>query len=176
MDNLEWLESHNKPNIYQGIKIAKELGMDASFACNARRRYLMRELELYEAEYYFYRDFDDSLVDGWFCALQNVAIMKNIIKIRRELRAIKKVTVTKQEITDDMIEMARAYPVSRLIEFSHGKAKAWCHEDKNPSMYHATRGNFACCPVCDKKFDSIAVLMDRDGMTFKAAVTQLSGV
>jgi DNA primase len=82
-----------------------------------------------------------------------------------------------QEITDEMIISARSYPVDRLIDFGRSKkAKAFCHEDKNPSMYHGTKINKAMCPVCNKAFDSIAILMKRDMMSFKDAVKQLSGV
>jgi len=78
-------------------------------------------------------------------------------------------------INDDMIAQAKDYPVEQLVEFARGKAKAWCHPDKNPSMYHANRTNRVNCPVCDKSFGPIDVCIERDGMTFVDAVRYLCG-
>ena len=77
-------------------------------------------------------------------------------------------------ITDDMKERARQYPVTQLIDFQRGRAVAWCHPDKNPSLYYAPRINKAVCPVCNQYFDSISVLMQRDSLTFAEAVKQLA--
>lgn len=82
-------------------------------------------------------------------------------------------TVADNGITDEMIARAKSFPVDKLIDFTRGKCHAFCHEDKNPSMFHGTRLNLAVCPVCDKKFDPIAILMQRDGMSFIAAVKEL---
>ena len=76
-------------------------------------------------------------------------------------------------ITESDIEMARSYPVNKLIDFSKGSAVAWCHNDRRPSLYYASRLNFASCPVCQKKFGPIDICMDRDGMTFIDAVKYL---
>lgn len=76
-------------------------------------------------------------------------------------------------ITDEMIARAKETPIDSVVEFTRGKTRAWCHDDNNPSMYHGTRTNTAVCPVCDKKFDPIAVLMTRDGMNFPDAVRSL---
>ena len=80
---------------------------------------------------------------------------------------------TKSWITDEMIEQARSYPIDKLIEFIRGKAKAFCHEDKNPSAYFATRKNRLNCPVCDRSFSPIDVLIHRDGYVWKDAVQHL---
>jgi hypothetical protein len=95
-----------------------------------------------------------------------------------DLRTLKSITQPRKtdSITDDDIDRARHHPITNLIEFKRGKATAFCHEDNNPSMFHATRLNLAICPVYDKRFNSIDVLMDRDAMTFKNAVSYLAGV
>ena len=77
-------------------------------------------------------------------------------------------------ITQDMIEHARAVPVTSLMEFTRGRALAWCHDDHSPSIYVAPRVNRVVCPVCDLHFDSIGVLIARDGMSFHQAVRQLA--
>ena len=77
-------------------------------------------------------------------------------------------------ISDEDIESAREYPVSLLVPFVRGKATAWCHSDRNPSLFHGTRKNLAVCPVCDKKFGPIDICIERDGMSFSEAVKFLA--
>jgi hypothetical protein len=73
-----------------------------------------------------------------------------------------------------MIETARSVDVRSVVEFGRsGKALAWCHEDKRPSLYYGNRTNRAVCPVCDKKFSALDVLINRDGYSFIDAVRSL---
>lgn len=94
-----------------------------------------------------------------------------IIKLRDMQRRLKK--PIKDTITDEMIEQAREQDIRSIIEFKNGKAIAWCHEDKNPSLTYMSKTNKAWCAACGKYFDSIGVLMGRDGMTFITAVREL---
>jgi len=82
-------------------------------------------------------------------------------------------TSQKNGIDDGMIEVARNADVRSVVDFKRGKAVAWCHEDKNPSLYYANRINRAICPVCDKKFSALDVLISRDGYSFIDAVRSL---
>lgn len=102
---------------------------------------------------------------------QGNKMLDGIAKLMQTL--VKRPPVEGEQITDDMLMVARAYPIQNLITFYHGKAHAFCHDDKHPSLFHGTRSNRAVCPVCDLKFDPIAVLVDRDGMDFKDAVKNL---
>ena len=77
-------------------------------------------------------------------------------------------------ITDEQIKQAKAVPVASLVQFTKGRALAWCHEDHSPSLYIAPRVNRVVCPVCNRNFDSIGILMNRDGMSFLPAVRQLA--
>jgi len=77
-------------------------------------------------------------------------------------------------LSDERISEAKAYPIEQLVGFIKGQALAWCHPDKKPSLYHGTKNNIAICPVCDKKFNPIDVLMTRDGKTFTEAVKELT--
>lgn len=91
------------------------------------------------------------------------------------LRGMKDVE-RKGGITDSMIEQAREVPITNLIEFDkNGKALAWCHDDKTPSLHHHKKANRAHCFPCGESFDPIAVLMSREGMTFVEAVRKLCG-
>ena len=95
-----------------------------------------------------------------------------IIKLRDIERRIQQ-PVNKNELTDSMIEQAREVPITSVVDFNKGKATAWCHADKNPSLTHMTRTNTAWCASCGIYFDPIKVLMTRDGMTFPTAVRYL---
>jgi hypothetical protein len=77
------------------------------------------------------------------------------------------------EVTDAMIEQARMVPVADLIDFTRGKAICFNHDDQSPSMYNGTRIGKAVCPVCNKAFDTIAIKMIRDGLSFHEAVRHL---
>jgi len=78
------------------------------------------------------------------------------------------------DITEADIEKARNYPVDALVEFnSMGRALAWCHSDSEPSLSFWKGHNSCRCFVCGKSFDSIAILMERDKMSFINAVKQL---
>lgn len=77
------------------------------------------------------------------------------------------------EITDEMIQRAREYPIDKLIEFTKGKTIAFCHDDKTPSLSLDKRRNKAHCFVCNKDFDSIGVLRERDKLSFHDSVRRL---
>jgi hypothetical protein len=165
--------AYHKPNFRQGAKIAEEFELTTQYAMNARRRYLTDELELLDLEIAFYEDYEGNLESEYLALFSISDLGIKRAKVKMELRSMKNLTVNKPGITDEMIQAARDYPITQLIEFTRGTATAFCHNDRRPSMYHQTRLNRACCPVCDKSFDSIAVLVERDGMTFKSAVHQL---
>ena len=78
------------------------------------------------------------------------------------------------EINQDMIDRAREYPLSSLIEIQRNKS-ARCisgtHADKNASM--DTRNNFAYCYACGWNGDSIAVYQKLHGASFVEAVKNL---
>lgn len=78
-------------------------------------------------------------------------------------------------ITPAMIEQARRFPIDRLIEFDRqGKALAWCHGDRAPSLSWYRAGNRATCWPCGRTFNSIDTLIQRDGMSFVDAVKSLT--
>jgi hypothetical protein len=76
-------------------------------------------------------------------------------------------------ITDADIEAARAVRADQVVEFVHGQAHAWCHSDRRPSLFFATRLGICICPVCDRKWSALDVLIDRDKMPFIDAVKAL---
>jgi hypothetical protein len=75
-------------------------------------------------------------------------------------------------ITPEMIDLARQYPITSIIDFSNGRHSC-CpfHEDKNPSM--ALYDNHVHCFVCNRSWDSISATMELDGVNFREAVLAL---
>lgn len=84
-----------------------------------------------------------------------------------------KAAQTDDRITDDDIENAKNVPIDSIIEFTHRKAVAWCHDDTNPSLMHLTRINKARCYPCQKYFSSIDAYMHIHGLGFIDAVKAL---
>lgn len=162
----------------QIIKTADETKVDRSYALQCRVRYL-RDKGIHAANI-----LADTVIEFLDCPPEDVpAYDANLSGLKRELESWQRELqvlrrrmsgkVKGDEITDDMIERARRYPVEMLVEFKRGKTRAWCHDDRNPSAFHGTRTNTVQCPVCGQSFDSIAVLMQRDGLPFADAVRQL---
>jgi hypothetical protein len=82
----------------------------------------------------------------------------------------------KGQITDEMIAAAKETPVTNLIEFDrNGKALAFCHDDKTPSLSYNKKANRAHCFPCGKSFNAIDILMVRDNYSFINAVKELCG-
>ena len=77
------------------------------------------------------------------------------------------------KITPEDIARARAFPIKNLLKInSAGFAQCFKHTDKTPSLY--CRNNFAHCFSCEWTGDTIAILMERDGLSFIESVKKLS--
>jgi len=76
------------------------------------------------------------------------------------------------KITDDMIRIAKEYPIEKLVDVQKGKSLCINHKDTNPSM--DCRKNFAHCYVCDETWDTIDIVMKTQGMEFGEAVRYLN--
>ena len=146
-------------------RMASEMGIDPIVALRMRYRYLHRRLQVMKALYLECGDIDPYF--WWWMDAANELL---------ELVAYAKRYKSKPKglgITDDMVLAAREYPITQLVEFIRGKAQAFCHDDRNPSAFHGSRNNSLVCPVCDKQFSSLDVLILRDGMSFPDAVRYL---
>jgi hypothetical protein len=106
-------------------------------------------------------------------SLAAIGIWKNDCREEIDyLKAKRQLTKAQQEgrITDEMISIAKSYPITSLIDFNKGVALAWCHADKNPSLTYWAKANRAKCWACNKSFSSIDVMMELHGMSFVDAV------
>lgn len=166
-------------SIYANLKQSDDMGIDRAWAINSRQRFLTQALfdvnDALSAWGKFVAGFDPISATEVFMISEEIGeVIERKCGILKELEAIKKMTKDpKDVITDEMVEEARRYPVDRLVSFSRGKAVAWCHPDKNPSLTYMTRTGKAWCPVCGRYFNAVDILMDRDGYTFKDAVKEL---
>jgi hypothetical protein len=162
------------------IKEKAELfGLPWKIATYHRVRYLREHLKTLAAD----MDWYETYASGASGANRQVAIMgfwhtlDTFIATGKELRALTqaiKGEERKGDISDEMVAAAREYPIEQVVAFTKGKALAWCHEDSTPSLTYMSKNKVAWCPVCNRYFDAISVLMERDGLNFPQAVKQLT--
>lgn len=144
---------------------AEKFGINRRAAARMRVRYLKRDLGFY--------------LDHWARTGEGVALLwaKEILdEITYLMARCRRVHhESRGRLSEGIVALAKATPITQVISFNrYGKAFAFCHEDKRPSLCHADRTNTAWCPVCDKRFNAVEVLMQRDGMTFVDAVRSLT--
>lgn len=163
-------------NIHNHMKVAEEMGLHKGFAIQAQKRYLRERIEKITRQMWPIFDWVDGVFDinEVYALFRLQALCEEKSKTMKQLEAVKNILKPNTSgIDETMIETAKLHPIENLVDFRRGKAVAFCHEDKNPSMFHATRTNQAACPVCDKYYNPIDVLMFRDGMSFINAVKSL---
>lgn len=142
------------------------MGMDRIDAANKRISFLKDHLSNLKSLY----EESKSVIDAIFVNNQMEPIKKEISFLKRN----KKIDASKSKITDVDIQRAREYPINQIIEFNNvGKALAWCHPDKNPSLSYWGKENVARCFTCNKTFDSISAAMELWDLTFVEAVRRL---
>lgn len=148
---------------FQIIKKAEEMDISVMAALAMRKRYLLGMFDEW-ADYIDGKTNDIPLVTPSDAIDEIIAIRKAEVNRNKPMKG---------GITDDMIATAKEYPVDQLVEFTRGKAIAWCHDDSNPSLsWHRGKNRCTCFP-CGKSFNAIDICMERDGMTFIEAVKLL---
>jgi hypothetical protein len=160
------------------IETAEVMEVDVRTAMTLRVKYLaeqrdklMEGIEKLEDDILF----DESLNDVTRAFLEHRLVNErmDLSKINREIKSYTQLP-REGEVTDDMIATARDYPVENIIEFKGGRCKAFCHDSDSFSVAKARTGNYIFCHVCGKTFDSIQILIERDGYSFIDAVKQLN--
>jgi hypothetical protein len=111
--------------------------------------------------------------------LEQIQEMKKAVeKLESEIRflAMDPTRVREDQITDEMIQRAKEVDFRQLHEFD---ARGWglCpfHPDRSPSFHIHTASNRAKCwsGVCNWQGDTIAFVMEREGLKFHEAVRRL---
>ena len=143
---------------------AADFGISQQSAHRMRIRYLLEVMDQWER--YIAGGTDDMPPSTTVDCLNEIIRLKN--SERRQRRGQKT-----QEITDEMVESARNYPIEQVVEFNKGVAIAFCHADSRPSLSWNRKNNTAHCFPCGKSFNALDVLIDRDGKDFITAVKEL---
>lgn len=81
-------------------------------------------------------------------------------------------TGRKNEITFEMKQAAKEYPFTNLHQFKYGKCVCPFHADNDPSM-KLYPDNTVHCFSCNKSWDTIAFVMDLEGLSYYEAIKRL---
>jgi hypothetical protein len=152
-------------SLYKIKEMARALGIGSRAAVTMRMRYLQEQIAKAEAWERGEGEMPDVMMGD---------AIQELLQLTAAFRDSKKLIHNTSEDISEKIAQARTYPIDKLVDFVRGKAACFAHDDKSPSAYLATRLNLLCCPVCDKKWDSIQILIERDNYTFHKAVEKLS--
>ena len=163
------------------LQAARDMGVPERYAVMRRLAFLQPQIKHLEREIWGARRRMDRSRDPLIKALSESFIRdqeKELRPLKREATTLlnhvngKETVQAPGGITPEMIDQARQYPITSIIEFSKGRYRC-CpfHEDRNPSM--ALYENHVHCFVCNRTWDSISATMALDGVTFREAVLAL---
>lgn len=163
------------------LQAARDMGVPERYAVMRRLAFLQPQIKHLEREIWGARRRMDRSRDPLIKALSESFIRdqeKELRPLKREATALlnhvngKETVQAPGGITPEMIDQARQYPITSIIEFTKGRYRC-CpfHEDRNPSM--ALYENHVHCFVCNRTWDSISATMALDGVTFREAVLAL---
>ena len=163
------------------LQAAREMGVSERYAIMRRLAFLQPNIKHLEREIWGARRRIERSRDPLIKALTESFIRdqeKELRPLKREATALlnhvngKETAQVPGGITPDMIDQARQYPITNIIDFPKGRHRC-CpfHEDSNPSM--ALYDNHVHCFVCNRSWDSISAVMELDGVSFREAVLAL---
>lgn len=163
------------------LQAARDMGVPERYAVMRRLAFLQPQIKHLEREIWGARQRMDRSRDPLIKALSESFVRdqeKELRPLKREATALlnhvngKETVQAPGGITPEMIDQARQYPITSIIEFTKGRYRC-CpfHEDSNPSM--ALYENHVHCFVCNRTWDSISATMELDGVTFREAVLAL---
>lgn len=165
----EW----KKTTYTQIVETADKFNIPASHALKMRHRYIDEKIAELTAKI----NADAAHLDNESEVLERRIYLDSMVAGYKEINKLEKSRPrkpTEGKITDAMIQQAREYPIELVVEFNRGLALAFCHNDKTPSLTWNRKNNTSRCFPCDKSFNPIDVLMQRDGKSFIEAVKELS--
>ena len=93
----------------------------------------------------------------------------DVPKLLREVKILRGI---ESKVTPQMIERAREYPITDLIESKRDTAICPFHNERTPSLY--LKNNFYHCFGCGANGDTIKLVMHTKGFTFRQAVEYLN--
>ena len=163
------------------LQAARDMGVPVRYAVMRRLAFLQPQIKHLEREIWGARRRIERSRDPLVKALTESFIRnqeKELRPLKREATALlnhvngKETVQTPGGITPEMIDQARQYPITSIIDFPKGRHRC-CpfHEDSNPSM--ALYDNHVHCFVCNRSWDSISAVMELDVVSFREAVLAL---
>ena len=163
------------------LQAARDMGVPVRYAVMRRLAFLQPQIKLLEREIWGARRRIERSRDPLVKALTESFIRDQEMELRplkREATALlnyvngKETVQAPGGITPEMIDQARQYPITSIIDFPKGRHRC-CpfHEDSNPSM--ALYDNHVHCFVCNRSWDSISAVMELDVVSFREAVLAL---
>ena len=148
------------------MTLAARMEIDERYAKQCRRRYLTsRKIEMERLKDECLSSDDDIIL------LTAVDLIVAINGIQKKLDRLDR--QQEGDITDEMVEQARKVDTANYIDYERGRAVAWCHDGRNPTALARLPDGRAYCHVCQKTWNSIDILVERDGYSFPAAVKEL---
>ena len=161
------------------LKAAEEMGIKPRMALIWRISYVREQINnLLDSATFFMEheaDYNNEFISLHWAKEDLKEVRKLLGKLKVLSEKVKDLS-KEPDITDFMVETARAYPMDKLVEFQKNKALCPAHEDKTPSLYYDKKRNRAHCFACDKSWNPIDWLIEFDGMSFKEAVKQLNSL
>lgn len=151
---------------------------DIAFLMNYEPRWAVRTAEISGDDYEDVFQYSELLEDIEYDYKKNEwpEVKRQAKELKREIMEAdpNMRTTTRGNITEEMIERAREYPISELAGGSKYWAQCPFHNDKHPSMY--LKNNFYYCFVCGETGDTIDLVMKTHNVDFKTAVKLLNYV
>jgi hypothetical protein len=155
-------------------KMADEIGVPIEWAINRRKLFIETEISyLKRHQRTMVQQMSGSNVqDRDFIFDVLMRTQKEIHDYEREIYFIEHADrINKSEITDEMIDRAKEYPIEQLIEVKRNLALCINHSERKPSMN--CKNNFAYCHSCGWSGDTISIKMKLTDCTFIEAVKSL---
>jgi hypothetical protein len=176
-------------SLYTLLRAAEDMGVQPRKAVTMRLHYLMPQIKELRKEVTTAKKRVAKAFTPRGRTKHEVSLaiaMSDLEPLEREAQALLdfingkvKVTVKTGAITPEMIARAKAIPITQLLGQQSKGGVVHCpfHKDKDPSA--SVRNNFlicfgGCTPKDGRKgWDTISLLMERDGLTFREAVLAL---
>lgn len=163
--------------------VSTEFNKTWMYSC--RRAFLLERITEYIIKTWFWMAKYELSIEKKEDVINQIYIKEKIDARLREIRkAIKELYYRKRTISDhaklhghrlgileEEVRTAKQYDFKQLHDFRNSYGLCPFHDDTNPSL--VLKNNKVRCFSCDKSWDTIQFVMDKEGLTFPQAVRRL---